>query len=64
MRLEVCCTSSLSLRLQTIAEGAETQEQYAWLAHAGCHQAQGYLIAKPMPAEAFRALLAKQSAPI
>ena len=53
-----------SLGLQTIAEGVETQEQYDWLAHAGCHQAQGYLIAKPMPAEAFRALLAKQSAPI
>jgi EAL domain-containing protein (putative c-di-GMP-specific phosphodiesterase class I) len=41
-----------AFRLQTIAEGAETQEQVERLLQLGCEQAQGYGIAHPMPADA------------
>lgn len=36
--------------LDVVAEGIETQAEYASLRDAGCDQAQGYLIARPMPA--------------
>ncbi|WP_227368454.1 putative bifunctional diguanylate cyclase/phosphodiesterase [Halomonas sp. M20] len=34
--------------LEVVAEGVETHEQLALLTKAGCNQAQGYLIARPM----------------
>ena len=36
-----------------IAEGVETNEHLAKLTELGCDEAQGYLIAKPIPAEQF-----------
>ena len=36
-----------SLHLEVVAEGVETQEQYEWLARAGCHYVQGYLTGRP-----------------
>ncbi|MFV3131763.1 putative bifunctional diguanylate cyclase/phosphodiesterase [Niveispirillum sp. KHB5.9] len=41
------------LGLTTIAEGVETDRQREWLRAEGCNLAQGYLLAKPMPAERF-----------
>ncbi len=45
--------------LLTVAEGVETQPQLAFLKDAGCDQSQGYLHARPMPAEKLEALLAE-----
>jgi len=42
-----------SLRMQTLAEGVETEEQYGCLAELGCDQCQGYLLGRPMPYEDF-----------
>ena len=38
-----------SFELNLIAEGVETIEQARWLRDRGCHDAQGYFYAKPMP---------------
>jgi len=50
-----------SLRMQTIAEGVETEEQFGCLAKLGCDQIQGYLLARPMPFNDFAAFIAKQA---
>ena len=44
---------------KTVAEGVETQAQWDLLASLGCDMAQGYLIARPMPAEDFLGWLAE-----
>lgn len=41
------------LGLSVVAEGAETQEELAWLRTNHCDTVQGYVVAKPMPAEEF-----------
>jgi len=40
-----------NLGMQVIAEGVETREQEAYIIAQGCHEGQGYLYSKPMPAE-------------
>ncbi len=51
-----------ALDLRVVAEGVETSEQLGQLERLGCNQAQGYLISKPVPAEAISALLERQGA--
>ncbi len=49
-----------SLNLQVIAEGVETEGQYAFLRDKLCHEVQGYLFSKPLPLEEATAFLRKQ----
>jgi diguanylate cyclase (GGDEF)-like protein len=44
-----------ALKLNTVAEGVETEEQLRQLRTLHCDEMQGYLFDKPMPAEAFEA---------
>jgi len=46
-----------SLNLLVLAEGVEQEAQRTLLLEQGCDQAQGYLFGRPMPADAFAALL-------
>ena len=46
-----------TLRVRVVGEGVETPEQLAFLRELGCHEAQGFLIGRPMPAaDAFERL--------
>ena len=45
------------LGLTVIAEGIETEEQRQYLIGLGCHEGQGWLFAKPMPAEELEACM-------
>lgn len=45
------------MRLKVIAEGVETAAQLGYLRLRNCDEAQGYLMARPMPEEEFRALI-------
>jgi len=47
-----------SLQLLVVAEGVETEGQYALLRSFGCQYAQGYLFARPLPAAQVAKLLA------
>ncbi len=46
-----------SLGMQVIAEGVETTEQEAYIISEGCHEGQGYLYSKPLPARELAAYL-------
>ncbi|MET0962150.1 MAG: EAL domain-containing protein [Noviherbaspirillum sp.] len=48
---------AMNFRLQVIAEGVETESQLAFLKRHGCMAYQGYLFSRPVPIEAFEALL-------
>jgi EAL domain-containing protein (putative c-di-GMP-specific phosphodiesterase class I) len=42
-----------ALKLNTVAEGVETEEQLRQLRSLGCDELQGYLFGKPVPVESF-----------
>ncbi|OCC14900.1 diguanylate cyclase/phosphodiesterase (GGDEF & EAL domains) with PAS/PAC sensor(s) [Dissulfuribacter thermophilus] len=48
-----------SLRLETVAEGVETEEQLEFLKRLNCDMVQGYLFSPPIPAEEFTNLVKK-----
>ncbi|HET9352418.1 MAG TPA: EAL domain-containing protein [Sphingomicrobium sp.] len=50
------------LKMRTIAEGVETQEELALVRSLGCPLVQGYIFGRPMTAEVARALAKKGSA--
>lgn len=50
-----------SLSLKVVAEGVETVEQLTLLRQLGCDQMQGFLLARPMPAEEFEQFVATYS---
>ena len=50
------------LNLQVVAEGVEIEEQLAFLRGHGCHQIQGYLFSKPLPAAELEQLVLQQPA--
>jgi diguanylate cyclase len=54
---EVVIKLSQALHLRTVAEGIERQDQFDELCRLGCRLGQGYLIAKPGPADAVEARL-------
>jgi EAL domain-containing protein (putative c-di-GMP-specific phosphodiesterase class I) len=49
------------LGITSVAEGVETQEEWDVLKAAGCDQAQGYLIAKPLDRNSFLAFCTAES---
>ena len=53
-----------SLQLSTVAEGVETEQQFALLQGKGCRYAQGYLFSAPMPASNAQMLLERRASPI
>ena len=42
-----------TLNMQILAEGVETENQLNMLANLGCHEVQGYLLGRPVPAQNF-----------
>jgi len=49
--VKICILLAEEFKLQTVAEGIETQAIWDKLKAMGCEIAQGYFIARPMPAE-------------
>ena len=56
--VETIIAMGRQLRLQVLAEGVETEAQYAFLNAHGCDQFQGYLFGQALPLEEFERLLA------
>lgn len=48
-----------NLRLEVVAEGVETLEQLHYLRDNNCDSMQGFLLSRPLPQDAFQALLAR-----
>lgn len=55
--VEMSVRLAKEMGLKVVAEGVETAEMWSFLADLGIDEAQGYLMAKPMPPAEFAALL-------
>jgi diguanylate cyclase (GGDEF)-like protein len=53
-----------TLGMKTVAEGVETQDHLARVQAAGCDQAQGYLLSRPVPSAGLATALAAASRPL
>ena len=51
--IEAIVALGKAMKLEVVAEGVETEQQYAILRRLGCNLVQGYFIARPMPAAQF-----------
>jgi diguanylate cyclase (GGDEF)-like protein len=62
---DAICAAVLSLaqsmRLRTVAEGVETEEQARFLSQNHCTLGQGFLFSRPLPVERLERLLAKKA---
>lgn len=58
--VEAVCALALSLGLRITAEGIETREQLEVLRRLGCHEGQGFLFSRPIPAEALARLAGEE----
>jgi EAL domain-containing protein (putative c-di-GMP-specific phosphodiesterase class I)/FixJ family two-component response regulator len=63
---QAICIASIrmahQLRMQVVAEGIETRDDWDLMRHLGCDAGQGYFIARPMPAAALLDWLTKWQA--
>ncbi|MCH2241577.1 MAG: bifunctional diguanylate cyclase/phosphodiesterase [Aquabacterium sp.] len=62
--LEAIVRLAHALRMEVVAEGVETDDQRAALASLGCDLLQGYVIARPMPADDVPHWLASLNKPL
>ena len=60
--VEAVISLASSLQLRTIAEGVETLDQLSFLEAHNCHEMQGYLFGRPMPASEMTVVLSQQFA--
>ena len=61
--IEAVTGLAAKLGLETTAEGVETTDMLTWVAGLGCTHAQGYLFARPMPADEVDRYLAQELRP-
>jgi EAL domain-containing protein (putative c-di-GMP-specific phosphodiesterase class I) len=59
---ELIVSMARVMQLAVVAEGVETTEQLDWVRSQGIERWQGFLMARPLPAEAFKALLLQPTA--
>jgi EAL domain-containing protein (putative c-di-GMP-specific phosphodiesterase class I) len=59
--LQAIFAMAAALGLEAIAEGVETTGQLRQLRHLGCRWVQGYVIARPLPADRVLAFIAEQA---
>jgi len=60
--IRAICAMAHSLEMTVVAEGVETEAQMQALIHLHCDQVQGYLLARPLPAQAFQDWMNLQAA--
>ena len=57
--VEAIISLSRHLKMKVVAEGVETEEQLNFLIKQGCHEVQGYYLARPLPVDEFKDFIQK-----